>query len=317
MINPRFVAALAAALALIVPSSSLRAQAAPAPPPPPAMLRAWLFPAEASDTASIAIKGAAQEQPVTLVSTSGGARQVSPGYREVKEGATAIEVKSGDQLLASGNVSLAGGRQYTLIAWRSGPKWELKAFPDSSPSSNAADRPLRLINFADGRETLVSINGADGTKLADGSVQEVRLKPKVLDIAVQVMAPDGGPPFQTSTAFDLAQADSAYVVVAPDYRGRPDAQVLAGGTGPPPPPPVPLAAVVPPTAEELRKQQIGARRLELDYRQAQLAALKAMEQGPNKIPNAEALKRDIEKQIKDLQGPASTPAVPPGSAPQR
>ena len=165
-----------------------------------------------------------------------------------------------------------------------------------------------MLNFIDGRETEFYIDGVLGKKLLPASIEEIRVPAKEVMLAIKVLDPREGPPSQTSTAYDLARTDSAYLVVANDYLGRPDPLVIAGGPSPAEQVTEPGEQNLPPTPEQRIKEKQKLQALEIEHRRAQLAALDAAERGPNKLPNAAELRRQIEQEIKELQKPAS--AVP-------
>ena len=244
-----------------------------------------------------------------LASTKDGSVASAPGYAEVAPaGTVAVELKTGEQVISSQSVPLREDRYYTFIGWREGGRWQIKAFADGPSASNAADRPLRMLNFIDGRETEFYIDGVLGKKLLPASIEEIRVPAKEVMLAIKVLDPREGHPSQTSTAYDLARTDSAYLVVANDYLGRPDPLVIAGGPSPAEQVSEPEEQNLPPTPEQRIKEKQKLQALEIEHRRAQLAALDAAEKGPNKIPNAAELRRQIEQEIKELQKPAS--AVP-------
>jgi hypothetical protein len=127
---------------------------------------------------------------------------------------------------------LADNTAYTVLAWRQGGKWELKVYVDGPFAKNLADRPLRLMNFAENRETLISLDNGSETKVAANTVEEFKISPKLTSFTVKVLAPDGGPAAQSSGEVDFTSTPSAYVVIAPDYRGRMVPEVITGGNLP-------------------------------------------------------------------------------------
>ena len=152
------------------------------------------------------------------------------------------------------------------------------------------------------------------------TLQEVQVPAKTLDIRAQVQDPAGGPPFQTSTAFDFAQAGSGYLLIAPDYRGKPDLRVVPGGF-------VAAAAealaaasvpITQPSAADIQKEAQQTRKRSLAYLKQALADLDALQAGPNPPPNADAIRRDLQQQLRSLDQPAApepAPATPQGTAP--
>ncbi len=269
-----------------------------------AMIRGWLLPAGDASEVALALKLAESERMVTLASTKDGAASSNPAYQPIPRGGVVeIELKAADQIISTQRLNLRADRSYTLIAWKEGGQWQIKAFADDLPSGNAPDRPLRVLNFIDGRKTQFFVGQGPGQNIPPSSIEEIRVAPKLLDLSIKVLDPGGGHPSQTSTAFDFSQADSAYVIVAPDYLGRADPRVVAGGRARSTPPSEEAAAAVPTGPEDVGKEKQRVRKLELEHRLAQLAALEANERGPNKIPNAAELKRKLEKEIRDLRAP--------------
>ena len=277
---------------------------------PPASLRAWILPAGERQPLSVVVGSESGENPQTLAGTRDGAMVANAGYASLPPGALKMELKSADKVLVSRSAAVRPERFYTLVCWNAGGKWELQVFADGPLENREAARPVRVLNFVEGRETEFFIGAASGEKVAAESVQETQVPPKQFDVSIKVLDPQGGPPSQTSTAFDFAQADAGYLVIANDYLGRADPRVIAGGPGFVESEPGPEAPYVPPTAEEARKEKQRLLSLELEHRKAQLAALEASEKGPNKIPNAAELRRQIEEEIRKLQKPAAAPAPP-------
>ncbi len=281
---------------------------------PPTRVRAFLLPTTGQGEVKLTARTDTTETPI-LLGAARDIRVINEGYTDLKDGTWAFELKSGEKMLGNQAVRLNPGRYYSIAAWETAQGWQMKIFADGPVPPNAGDRPMRLLSALPKREALVSLNSAPETKVSTESIQEVRLPAKEVGIALRVLAPDGGAPYQTSTGMDLSQSDSAYVIVAPDYRGKPDTLIVPGGPGPAPSQEA-MAAVPapsPPSPEDLRNQRAGLVRLELEYRQAQIEALKATEAGPNKIANADEIRRELEKQIGALrqkEKEATTPAAP-------
>jgi hypothetical protein len=202
--------------------------AAPAAPErkPPAHLRAWIV--NPSKATRIEAKTEASEEAIVLASSSGGAASLGPAYAQFPAGRLAISLLEGEDAAVSEALPLRSGSAYTLIAWISGAKWQIKVFPDTL-AQGSSQRPLRALNFAEGRETLLSAGGGEEIKLADNSVTAMNVAARICDIRAKVLAADGGPPAQSTVEVDFATVPSAYVVVRPDYRGRMRPRVILGG----------------------------------------------------------------------------------------
>jgi hypothetical protein len=139
-------------------------------------------------------------------------------------------------------------------------------------------------------------------------VQELPVPAKEVLIRASVTNPDGGPQFLTSTDFDFTQAGSVYLLVAPDYNGKPDIRVVAVGfVTPAPVEPVPASALAPFSAPATQKQAEAIRKNSLACVKTALADLEAMQRGPNNIPNADAIRKDLQKQLQALEKPAAPP----------
>jgi hypothetical protein len=198
---------------------------------PQAYLRGWIYGADESPVAMVLVDEEGGE-PVPLAEAAGGAVSASELYQTLKPGRRTVELRSGERVLARKEVAPRKDEMGTLLAWRTGAKWQTELFSDAAGASNAPDRPLRIINFAGGRETLLSIDGGADTKVAADTVQEFRGPRKVSMVRVQVLSLDGGPPAQSSVEVDFRSVPSTYVVVGPDYRGRMRPRIILGGQPP-------------------------------------------------------------------------------------
>jgi len=219
---------------LIVPLTVL-AQELPEEAPdgreaPQSLLRCWIYGADKSAVSMVLVDEGGEQVP--LAEAAGGAVSASELYRSLKPGRRVVELRSGEQVLARADAPLGKDEAYTLLAWKTGARWQTELFSDTAGASNAPDNPLRIINFAGGRETLLSIDGGAETKVAADTVQELRGPRKVSMVRVQVLAVDGGPPAQSSVEVDFRSVPSVYVVVGPDYRGRMRPRIILGGQPP-------------------------------------------------------------------------------------
>jgi hypothetical protein len=195
---------------------------------PQAFLRGWIYGADESPVSMVLVDEQGGE-PIRLAEAAGGAVSASELYQSFKPGRRAVELRSGEQILARADAPLRNDETYTLLAWKTGARWQTQLFSDTAVGSNAPDRPLRIVNFAGGRETLLSIDGGADTKVAPDTVQEFRGPRKLSMVRVQVLSLDGGPPAQSSVEVDFRAVPSTYVVVGPDYRGRMRPRIMLGG----------------------------------------------------------------------------------------
>jgi hypothetical protein len=303
--------ALCIFVSLLTPAAVL-AQAPAATPPPVSLLRAWIFPAGEAEAASIEIKAEAAEAPVVFAAST-GQRQMNPGYREIKPGNATIEIKAGDQVLATGTAALAGDRQYTVVTWKAGSKWELKLFPDGPSAPNAPDRPLRVLNFAQGRTSTVTLAADKEFKIAPDSIQEIKVQPKTTGMVVKVLAPDGGAPAQSSAELDFSTISSGYVVLGADTRGRMRPRVIEGGVPPTPAELPPIPQDMAPVDEVARQR--GLARLELEHELGQILVQMNQPGEEGNRAKLEAKKQELERKLKQAQSGGSQAAPPPASAP--
>ncbi len=285
---------------------------------PKAQLRLFVFPFDDSSPALVAraqVKG--MEAPAVVASAPAGRSSAEPGYVDFPAGDGGYEVLAGDKPVATGPLRLAPNRAYTIVAWQGGDRaWQAKLFSDDSASSA---RAMRVLNFVPGRKSVVSAGEAEPAAVPAATVQEVQVPAKTLDIRAQVQDPAGGAPFQTSTAFDFSQAGSGYLLIAPDYRGKPDIRMVPGGfvTATAEVAAAASAPVAPPSASDIQKEAQQTRKRSLAYLKQALADLEALQAGPNPPPNADAIRRELQQQLKAVDQPAApepAPAAPRGAA---
>lgn len=198
----------------------------------PAMLRAWMLPNNVKDSCAISAQTKKDEKGQALATTSSGASSTNPAYREFDPGSVFIELNTGEKVVADLTANLESAKCYTVIAWHDSGRWELKVFDDGPFPSNTPDRPLRLMNFAQGRQTLLQLENLTETKIPSETIKEFKLPSKLVAFTVKVLAPDGGSPAQSSGVVDFSSTPSAYVVISPDYRGRMRPRVINGGNLP-------------------------------------------------------------------------------------
>jgi hypothetical protein len=200
--------------------------------PASAYLRGWIVGSDDPVLVWLVSEERKGEEPVVFVSATAGEEMFNSDYIELLAGSVELQLKTGEKLLKNTTVDLDKGRFYTLLVWRENGKWRLDCYDDGPPLQNVSERPLRLMNFAEDRETLFLVDSGLETKMSPHAVQELNMAPKVFTFSVRVLSPDGGPAAQSSGEVDLVSMPSAYVVIAPDYRGRMRPRVIDGGYAP-------------------------------------------------------------------------------------
>lgn len=308
------------------PAATPEASAA-ATPPPPCAVRAWFFPGTEQGSVVLRMRRPNAEEPVMLGKAEGGVRSSPAFYDDQPAGNAALElIDTSGKVLASATAALRGKMHYTLLASRAGGQWKIDTLIDAVPP-NAADRPLRVVNFARGRETVLEFSPEKVEKIAPDSSRELRMPPKTGNFNVKVLAPDGGPAAETVAEIDYSEFPVAYIVVGPDHRDRMRPEVIPGGAPKATPTPPPMAPVEFDLAQERAKERearVNAAKLERGHLESQMAILKAqIAEGVNVPENAAELRSDLEKRIKQVEvdtrgaGAPATPAPPAAPAPAR
>ena len=91
-----------------------------------------------------------------------------------------------------------------------------------------AERHIRVVNFADGREALLRLNGDKARVVPGSTVMEFPVQASIAMAEVEVRDPRGGAPALSSVEIDFSAFLNSYVVIAPDYRGRMRPRVIGG-----------------------------------------------------------------------------------------
>lgn len=196
-------------------------------------VRGWIVPL-AKTQLSLHLKSEGQEAQTAqknLSASSDGSASTGAAYNETASGPSLAELRgANDAVLASERVSLRAGSYYTLLASPNKEgNWSIKTFFDGPTKPGAVDRPLRVLNFADGRDTVLESPGLQSFTVPGNNFLERNYPAKLLGVTVKVLANDGTPPAQSSTEIDLAVLPSAYLLVTPDYRGRMRPRMIDGG----------------------------------------------------------------------------------------
>jgi hypothetical protein len=191
-------------------------------------VRGWIV-GDGVEAVSLFAQGPNDENPRQLCSVAAGENVMNPSYTEFVTGNFQFQLKSGGKVLHAFKAELAEKAAYTLLAWRRNGQWELKLYADGPFVPNSLEHPLRLLNFAASRETLITLDRVGEKTVAANTVEEFMVLPKLTSFTVKVLAADGGPPAQSSGDVDFAEIPSAYIVIAPDYRGRMRPRVISGG----------------------------------------------------------------------------------------
>jgi hypothetical protein len=198
----------------------------------PTYLRGWIVGGGDPAAVSLMAKGPSEETPLMMSSSVAGEKAINQGYMENVVGSFQFQLRNGQKILQSATAELAANAAHTVLAWQQDGKWELKVYADGPFVENAMDRPVRLMNFTENRGTLVSLDNGPEKKVAPNTVQEFKMPAKSASFTVKVLALDGGPAAQSSGELDFASYTSAYILVAPDYRGRMRPRVIKGGNLP-------------------------------------------------------------------------------------
>lgn len=192
-------------------------------------LRGWIVGSGGSEAVSLYAQGPKDEEPRLFSSAAAGEKVVNPAYTKGVAGSFQFQIRSGEKILQSAKAELAENAAYTVLAWRQDDQWKFEVYADGPFAKSVVDRPLRLMNFAGKRETLISIDNGPETKIAANRVEEFKVSGKLTSFTVKVLAADGGAPAESSGEVDFGVVPSAYVVIAPDYRGRMRPRVVSGG----------------------------------------------------------------------------------------
>lgn len=196
---------------------------------PAPLLRAWILPASGQAGAlSLFAKMGDSAEPAPLAASSGLA--LIDAYAPAVAGNVVFELRDGEKVLAQSKTGLSAERYYTAVAVFGSGKWNIRLFDDGPAKGASGLRPVRVVNFAEGRTTQISADGGKPLVAGGDSVAEFELPAKLALLAVSVLAKeDGGPPAQTAKEIDLIHNPSAYVVVGPDYLGRMRPRIMGGG----------------------------------------------------------------------------------------
>lgn len=194
--------------------------------------RAWVVPAREGEEVSFVAKAPGANDLQTLAASKGGERQITHGYSPAKPGLYQFGIISPDQrVLAKEEAALTPGFHYTVAAVGEGTGWKIRVFQDGPAPPGQTTRPVRVFNFSRGRSATLDIGQKQSpvAKVPADGVAEFTAPAAITGLTIRVLAPDGGPPAQSSLEVDFASVPSAYIVVSPDYRGRMRPQVIEGG----------------------------------------------------------------------------------------
>ncbi|MFM8720057.1 MAG: hypothetical protein ACKOFH_11110 [Chthoniobacterales bacterium] len=255
--------------------------------------------------------------PSSLASSRGGQVVMVESYSTLQPGAYVAELASGEKIHATEAIDLSSGKSYTLICLPdAGGKRQIKLFDDGPAIASSAQRSLRVLNFADSRQTRLTIGKSAEAVVAADSVQEFKLPVGQTSVATSVLAKDGGAPAQSFAVVDLTAAAAAYLTVMPDAKGRFRPRPILGALPVPKAAPAPPAEIVEPSPEQIRSQKIAGLQMELDSYSARLSLMGPEKAGGNDAQARKELQQKISKvraQIQSAKGgtkPASPAASP-------
>lgn len=287
----------------------------------PTTVRGWLLPGADSKNLVLRFRPATGEgATVALASSQAGAPSLADSFNAVAAGSYVCELVAGEAVLFSKQVRLPAAKSMTLICLPGEDgKFEFRLFDDGPLPVSPGERSLRVLNFADGREASLQIDGKGALSLAADSVQEVKLEPRLQPISVSVKAKDGTHPAQSFVVVDLSASASAYLAILPDSKGRMRPRSIPGAAPPPPASTIPFPETPPPTPEQVRAERVAVLERDLDSAQARLALLDAAGGRPNSSENASQVREDLEQKItetrKRIQATKSAPLPPPVGQP--
>jgi len=197
---------------------------------PRAEARGWIL--QPDGPVRLLLGGEEGQEPRVLAAGNRGSAAVGEIYQGLPPGRVVFNLQDAeDKVLATATGAVRDGSFYTAIAWPQGGRWQLKVFADTV-NPGAMDRALRIVNFPEGRDTLVDMHDGKETKVPGDTVVELKVPARLLMTTVKVLSTDGGPPAQSTVELDLASAPAAYVMVSPDYRGRMRPRIIQAGQGP-------------------------------------------------------------------------------------
>jgi hypothetical protein len=233
MISPgSLVFVLLLCLSIILPPPSVRGQEQPPEEGPSperiANVRVWIFPGSEKESVGVAFATGEQSEKKVMAQTTGGESRAEEGYQTVAEGQLMSEIRVGDRVESTSTINFRKGSSYTMVVWNSGGQWEAKLFLDAS-TLQKPERHVRVVNFADGRPAMLKVGGGQGQNVAGSSVAEFPAPTGVAMVQTDVIDPKGGPPALSSVEIDFSAFLNAYIVIAPDYRGRMRPRVIGGG----------------------------------------------------------------------------------------
>ncbi len=193
------------------------------------MLRGWLLPKEGEEELKLLYFKDPASAPTTIAVSANGMRSTSPEYLPVSEAGGMVELRAGDRTLAKSSLPLRSGRFYTLIATQSKGEWKFKVFADGAETDNALDRPMRVMNFANGCDIKLAFGAAKPLTVQEGEMGEMRAPAKTAMLDMELFGKDGKSLGKAVLEIDASAAGSAYIVVSPDYRGRMRPRIIYGG----------------------------------------------------------------------------------------
>jgi hypothetical protein len=191
-------------------------------------LRGWICGAN-EPAVSMVLIDEKEKEPLPIAAAAESEISADEVYKSFTPGVRIVQLRSGDKVLSSTNVLLKEGQIYTLLAWKNGSEWRSRLFSDSVTDEVGYVASLRVINFADGRESVISVDGKPGIKISSNSINEIQAPLKTCMVRVSTLAHDGGPPAQSTMEVNFKTAPSTYVVVGTDYRGLIRPAIILGG----------------------------------------------------------------------------------------
>jgi len=263
-------------------------------------LRGWILRGTESSDLVLRLRAASADVGTSSLASSraGGDAVMAEAYAPFPAGSYVAELATADKIHATEQIALSPGKSYTLICLPDAVgKRQIKLFDDGPAIDSSAQRSLRVLNFADSRQTRLNIGKSPEALVAADSVQEFKLPSGQTSIVSSVLAKDGGAPAQSFVVVDLTTASAAYITLMPDAKGRFRLRAILGALPAPKAAPTPPVEIVEPSPEQIKSQRIAGLQMEFDSYSARLALM-----GPEKAGGNDAqVRKELQQKISEVR----------------